>query len=835
MKLLLVILTALSLIFPQVSFAHSAPVIVKITASGFEPSEITIDSDTTLMFENSDKVNRWPASDIHPTHDIYPDFDPTKAIKPGENWEFRPKRVGTFKFHDHLFPHIKGVLTIAGESTEDSAAENVTPLNLQKEVDRATSHGNLRLKNKNGSSDSYIRDQMDYCFKNGGRDFCYKDLSYLLFYQYNLKDILDLLQKNENYQGVFSRCHELTHYLSRLAYQKEKSISAVYDQCSSVCHGGCYHGVIEQFLADKKLSITNGSQINEEVPRACGRLQDYKVPLLYDECIHGIGHGTMYINDGDLIAALSLCDLLPVEKDRQTCYSGAFMENSSSSTNLDHPSKFIKAEDPMYPCNILDEKYLPLCYRYQSSHFAIITQSNWLEVGRLCFQVPKEYQKSCFLTVGSNQVGFTQDFDTIISDCNLMPSKEAKDFCFQGAVDAFAIRYRDDFKKGVSFCEKINVEFQSSCFRQYGESVSSWSDDPGQRVKLCSNISNLKFANWCKGGQPSDIPLLVFIKNLIGKLLDVFKGAFFAQAKTDQDFKNSSTKQKTEIIKNLALTKGADQSWKFLEASLEGEGGTSGEIHDLAHLVGGLIFDQKGLDGIKFCTPSFAFGCFHGLLDEAFSKSLEKLAEAQKGCLLSGPMGSGPFASCIHGIGHGVASYYGTKDLENSLEACDKLTEGVAFCHDGVFMEFARNSAASFYRADDSLYPCNKLEQKYVFSCGRNQVRVMMDRLGLKFEDIAKNCSEYQNIDFQKACFTALGFDAVAKSGGSPDAIKEMCSKVISPEDNECIKAAAGELIFQNISGWQSSSNKLCQSLPQSGQESCLTYIDQIRRDYNRQ
>lgn len=370
---------------------------------------------------------------------------------------------------------------------------------LNQEIKKILSEKGFRLRQEKEDPNLYIKSQMRICFSSGGKDSCYKNLATILFNQFYLSEILDLIQKNEEDEAVFSRCHELTHYLTRLAYSKEQSITKVYDQCTSVCHGGCYHGAIEQYLSDKKLTPgVDNERISQEIPKVCGIKSEYKIPLLYDECTHGIGHGTMYITDGDLIASLSMCDLLDNQRDKESCYSGAFMENSSSSTNLDHPSKFIRADDPMYPCNILDKRYLNLCYRYQSSHFAIITQSNWQEVSKLCLKVPDEYRLYCFLTIGSNQVGFTQDLKTILNNCNLMPSEYQK-YCFEGAVDAMAIRYRDDISWGVNFCSQIPPQFQKGCFKQYGSSISTWSADPSSKINLCSNIENIQFALWCRG------------------------------------------------------------------------------------------------------------------------------------------------------------------------------------------------------------------------------------------------------------------------------------------------------------------------------------------------
>ncbi len=86
---------------------------VRMISTGFEPEKITIQKGETVAFVNETQVDRWPASAIHPTHQIYPEFDPKRAIAPGETWTFTFENAGIWRFHDHLFPAtMKGIVTV---------------------------------------------------------------------------------------------------------------------------------------------------------------------------------------------------------------------------------------------------------------------------------------------------------------------------------------------------------------------------------------------------------------------------------------------------------------------------------------------------------------------------------------------------------------------------------------------------------------------------------------------------------------------------------------------------------------------------------------------------
>jgi plastocyanin len=124
--IIFVILLFLSLLLPNLSLAHSEVQVIEMTPDGFSPSEITIDVNSSVIFINKDKESRWPASNVHPTHDIYPEFDPKKPILPGESWAFKPKKAGEWKFHDHLLPHMRGVITVINEKGFYSKEQDMT-------------------------------------------------------------------------------------------------------------------------------------------------------------------------------------------------------------------------------------------------------------------------------------------------------------------------------------------------------------------------------------------------------------------------------------------------------------------------------------------------------------------------------------------------------------------------------------------------------------------------------------------------------------------------------------------------------------------------------------
>lgn len=86
--------------------------LIQMLSSGFSPETINVTRGTRVCFVNDDTEPRWPASNIHPTHEIYSDFDPKTPVRAGDTWCFTFTKPGMWKFHDHLLPEFVGTVTV---------------------------------------------------------------------------------------------------------------------------------------------------------------------------------------------------------------------------------------------------------------------------------------------------------------------------------------------------------------------------------------------------------------------------------------------------------------------------------------------------------------------------------------------------------------------------------------------------------------------------------------------------------------------------------------------------------------------------------------------------
>lgn len=355
---------------------------------------------------------------------------------------------------------------------------------------------------KSVSSSNFVVDQLTACANPSTytqRKQCLKVAAEDIVQNVKLEDFSKAIRESESKQEVFNNCHEVSHYIGRLEYQKSRNIGNVFSRCEHICLDGCYHGAVEGYFIEKDITLSteNHDKVSGEVAKICGKREDYNVPELYVSCLHGLGHAVMFITDNELLEALDLCDALTGTEELELCYTGVFMANSDSRTNSDHPSKYIKNEDPMYPCTILLPRHQKKCYEYNTFNFYYFTNFDWAKVIELCGVVPKDYRRGCYETMGGDQVGFTHDMVKIKEACAEIKTEEFLAACITGAEGNLVMRYSSDFIKPIEFCKLWEGRLRDSCFDTFITLLNRWSRDSRKKVTVCQKIEEEAYRDKC--------------------------------------------------------------------------------------------------------------------------------------------------------------------------------------------------------------------------------------------------------------------------------------------------------------------------------------------------
>ena len=276
-------------------------------------------------------------------------------------------------------------------------------------------------------------------------------------------EALQLIERFSAEDPEFRRdCHPVVHAIGRETYRVKGNIHDSFLACDQTCHSGCYHGSVERFLRGDDVYAQvdkhpSAAELKQKAAIAC----DPKVAYRYRfQCLHGLGHALLFFSRYHLSQALEVCDALPDDWSRNSCYGGVFMENVSNATP---ETRDLSPTDYHYPCDKVDIKYRSECYVMQTSRMAemgLTTEAIFKECDKA-----GQFRERCVLSVGrdlSNDVRFGNPLSTA-QKCELATGN-ARNACMRGAAYAL-IDNTWDGRYALPFCAAFNQESdQNTCF-----------------------------------------------------------------------------------------------------------------------------------------------------------------------------------------------------------------------------------------------------------------------------------------------------------------------------------------------------------------------------------
>ncbi len=250
--------------------------------------------------------------------------------------------------------------------------------------------------------------------------------------------------------------------------------------------------------------------------------------------------------------------------------------------------------------------------------------------------------------------------------------------------------------------------------------------------------------------------------------------------------------------------------------------------HLRMHVIGELLYELDGIQGVKFCDGTYSYGCYHGFFKDAFEKKgLAQLQEADAVCLeKTGVERSG----CRHGFGHVILEYFGNKNIVKALQTCDSLkqSEKTRGCKDGLFMEynfnFARHTGAFKPRPVISSLeysPCLALPDEYQHACYYALPEWWNSYYKNDFKKIDVLCQKVSNKNNKESCYLGAGDIAANSTFLDLEKTFEKCNIITSSQNNLLCKAGA-YAVFERSNRLTSETEKLCQFNNSSLNTLCL-------------
>lgn len=422
---------------------------ITVDVSGFRPSDITVPAGSTIRFAGAGGRAFWPASNFHPSHKLYPEFDARGPIAATASWSFTFERPGIWRFHDHLNSRSTGTITV-----------RPIPFVTSENPCRGTIDG-LPVKTQEGCWIQEIESilatrSLDSAFERFGELY-------------------------ESKPAFSSDCHDVTHLLGEAAYRAYKRNGAIVTSLkTSYCGYGFYHGFIEALL------FTTGNF--NEAKSYCRDVQKelaktIVAPNAIYACYHGLGHGTFdtqsftqWGNDEKMLQhALRVCEEVTSGDEAELvkqCATGVFnaLANAygGNTYNLSYNTK-----RPFNACEIQTNiQYKEACYReVASAYVRTYTPNRAGALAAIAGISDTAGADATMFAYMSDEARILIDTATpgeFVTVCERLPKEHLKRSCVEGVVAGLFLWGKPGREEegALAFCREpgIPAAHKETCF-----------------------------------------------------------------------------------------------------------------------------------------------------------------------------------------------------------------------------------------------------------------------------------------------------------------------------------------------------------------------------------
>ncbi len=427
-------------------------VVVHVTDKGFEPRSVEIQPHVSVVFENVDDEAHWPASDDHPTHEKYSAFDPKIPIQPNTEWSFTFDRPGKWEYHDHMNPYLMGEVVVLEEASGYETFFSSLRVFLTNAYERTISalvggredSASADKARAGGSADESSEERYEER----------KDEFLALVRDENPRVALDRMREEIETNDALSRsCHALVHEIGRAAYEKYGDFGEAMKHRDELCNSGYLHGIIESHFSQSE-------DVFAEMKTMCDRHKQRS--YMSWQCYHGLGHGVMFYTANDLPRSLEMCEGFESDFGSSSCVNGVFMENFNTEQKL-HVSKFLKEDDPFYPCPEQPERYKSDCYLYTPTYFLNLNHDDYAAALDWCKGAEASYESMCARGVGGETMKENMNDPKFVEAICKSGGPQQVAPCVEGMVGLY-INHNGSLEPARELCAELEVSNRRTCY-----------------------------------------------------------------------------------------------------------------------------------------------------------------------------------------------------------------------------------------------------------------------------------------------------------------------------------------------------------------------------------
>ncbi|HEY7731502.1 MAG TPA: hypothetical protein VH950_11415 [Gaiellaceae bacterium] len=257
-------------------------------------------------------------------------------------------------------------------------------------------------------------------------------------------------------------CHRIVHNIGSASLARNKGdVGRTFAEGDSTCWSGYYHGILERALK----GATEDIVLKARVRALCKEVLATEPTFTAYQCVHGLGHGLMIRTGLDLPYSLKMCESLATPWEQTSCDGGVFMENFNTSYGVQ--SRFLKDDQPLYPCTEVAERHKLYCYLQITDRVLQLNGYDFAAAGRTCLESEREWVATCFQSYGRSASGTSRlDQQKLLSLCGRAPATGQPE-CVFGAVRDIASNDAGG-KRAMAFCGAVRDPFRGRCFYGLG-------------------------------------------------------------------------------------------------------------------------------------------------------------------------------------------------------------------------------------------------------------------------------------------------------------------------------------------------------------------------------
>jgi hypothetical protein len=286
--------------------------------------------------------------------------------------------------------------------------------------------------------------------------------------------------------GSDPSCHRVAHTIGSATLSRNRgNVAKTFAQGSSSCWSGYYHGVLERALLGvrgyqpEKLAAVSRDLCADEGVRA--------VAWLAYQCLHGLGHGLMITTGYNLPLALKVCNRLAADWDQESCKGGAFMENISTSYGV--RSRWVRDEDPVYPCNSVAPDDKSTCYQLVTSRVLQVVGVEWERVAEICAGVERGWKGRCFESMGRDvSTQSHREPERIVDGCAAARPHGGEQDCIRFAAMDMTANFTGG-AEAAGLCTGTAASLRGSCFAAIGSITARFHATEEARERSCREIA----------------------------------------------------------------------------------------------------------------------------------------------------------------------------------------------------------------------------------------------------------------------------------------------------------------------------------------------------------